>query len=276
MRIGTTYEPYRMGEDPRVVGQIGLNAIDIIAAGELLWERFFNDNAYLKALQDCIRQLGLKASVHAQLSRFVQMPETTIKQSADREIELLARIAKRLGCWCVSFDVLSKYCCEESAADSINDTNAVLLEKISKICDEQGLDVAFENLPWGAGSCDSPEKMRELKRNVSAPNLGFLIDVGHVHIREKWTIDDYLALADNIKYFHLSDNHFERDDHLPLGTAKIDYAYVVTRIREELREPCLMIETTTEGEWVPANCIDGTKRSFQYLNGLVLTETETE
>ena len=84
----------------------------------------------------------------------------------------------------------------------------------------EGLDVKIGVENWKVNP--DPEEFRRLRREIgSVPELGLLLDLGHLHVMT----DDAVAAARELPLpvceVHVHDNKGESDDHMPLGWGKL-------------------------------------------------------
>jgi sugar phosphate isomerase/epimerase len=94
-----------------------------------------------------------------------------------------------------------------------------------------GIKVTIENLS-GRSSLGKPDDIKYVTDRVK--DLGFLFDVGHAHISGgmKEVLDYIRIFKPKLWHVHIHDNHGQEDEHLPLGTAKIEYEKVVSALKK--------------------------------------------
>lgn len=100
-----------------------------------------------------------------------------------------------------------------------------------------GIRVAIEN--WSISG--RPDQLDEIKRGVGCSTLGFLLDVGHVHIMVKkkilppdMTTESYIdGLPFPIYEIHLHDNHGDLDEHLPLGRGEVKIEPIIRALKRK-------------------------------------------
>lgn len=79
--------------------------------------------------------------------------------------------------------------------------------------------------------------------SIDSPYLGACLDVGHAHVFGKVTLQDWINCYGNyLKYVHLSDNHGEEDEHLPLGKGNIQLSAFFTWLSKIQFMPVLIFE----------------------------------
>ena len=85
----------------------------------------------------------------------------------------------------------------------------------------------LENL---MGPFNDPEVIYYMTKKV--PGLRVHLDVGHAHIHSKRAIEEYFGLMKSkIVHVHVSDNHGNSDEHLPLGVGTIDWEYITNILK---------------------------------------------
>lgn len=94
--------------------------------------------------------------------------------------------------------------------------------------------------------------------SIDSPYLGACLDVGHAHVFGKVPLQDWIYCYGNcLKYVHLSDNHGEEDEHLPLGKGNIQLSAFFTELRKLQYMPVLILEVFGD--------IETEKCSLEYL-----------
>lgn len=99
------------------------------------------------------------------------------------------------------------------------------LERIGVLSDmakARSVNLLVENLrPKGYGLVFDEEQFIDLFRQL--PDVGCLIDTGHLSL-SGWSFDRVLgALKDKIYTYHMNDNSGKDDDHYPVGKGVIDW-----------------------------------------------------
>jgi sugar phosphate isomerase/epimerase len=95
------------------------------------------------------------------------------------------------------------------------------LAVLSDCCRDLGLTLAVESpLPHLIGG--HPDEFRWLLAELDA-SVRVCLDTGHITLGHHWR--DFMNVADGrLVHVHASDNHGQRDDHLPPGDGRIDWA----------------------------------------------------
>lgn len=102
-----------------------------------------------------------------------------------------------------------------------------------------GIRTGLENSFGGAHCYRTAADIARFAADAGTPTPGILLDAGHanIHVRRDGVageeeIGAYVcALPLDILEVHLSDNHGERDEHLPLGTGLLDLHSLFTALR---------------------------------------------
>jgi len=105
--------------------------------------------------------------------------------------------------------------------------NALSFKIISDEALKKGISIVVENVP---GLFSSVEPLRSVLSSV--PGMGFHFDVGHAFVGRNRFNQMLSAFKDRLAHVHLSDNRMRDDDHLPLGTGRIDWGEVVKAIKK--------------------------------------------
>jgi sugar phosphate isomerase/epimerase len=105
--------------------------------------------------------------------------------------------------------------------------NALSFKIISDEAVKRGINIIVENVP---GIFSSVEPLKAVLNSV--PGMGFHFDVGHAFVGRNRFNQILSAFKDRLAHVHLSDNRMRDDDHLPLGTGRIDWDEVVKAIKK--------------------------------------------
>jgi sugar phosphate isomerase/epimerase len=105
--------------------------------------------------------------------------------------------------------------------------NALSFKIISDEASKRGITMVVENVP---GIFSSIEPLRTLLDSV--PGLGFHFDVGHAFVGRNRFNQLLGAFKDKMAHVHLSDNRLRDDDHLPLGSGRINWDDVIKAIKK--------------------------------------------
>ncbi|MBD0330674.1 MAG: sugar phosphate isomerase/epimerase [Thermoleophilia bacterium] len=112
----------------------------------------------------------------------------------------------------------------------LRERNAEAVARLAEAARERGLRLMVENL----GSFGTVEDLGPLF--AAAPEVGFHLDVGHAHLAYGAAAnpagDLLAAFADRLAHVHVSDNPGDRDLHLPLGAAAVDWPVVARALRD--------------------------------------------
>lgn len=105
--------------------------------------------------------------------------------------------------------------------------NALSFKIISDEAAKYDISMVVENVP---GIFSSVEPLKSVLASV--PGLGFHFDVGHAFVGRNRFNQILSAFKGRIAHVHLSDNRMRDDDHLPLGSGRINWEDVVKAIKK--------------------------------------------
>jgi sugar phosphate isomerase/epimerase len=105
--------------------------------------------------------------------------------------------------------------------------NAFSFRIISDEAAKRGITAVVENVP---GAFSSVALLKSVLTPVSG--LGFHLDVGHAFIGGNRFNHLLGAFKDRLAHVHLSDNRLREDDHLPLGSGRINWEEVIKSIKK--------------------------------------------
>ncbi len=93
------------------------------------------------------------------------------------------------------------------------------LREWAECCDNEGVRPSIENMPnHSRYFCTS---VSEHELFVTQCVSSATIDVGHAHTNG--AVADFMRADFPVSYYHVSDNHGERDEHLAIGAGTIDW-----------------------------------------------------
>ena len=104
------------------------------------------------------------------------------------------------------------------------DYNIESLKRINEYANSKGITVCLENI--GFNSLDQTfEDLLEIREAVGN-SLKFTLDFGHARLAQGGE-KAIRILGEHIRHIHLTDNHGENDDHLPVGDGNYDYSGIL-------------------------------------------------
>lgn len=102
------------------------------------------------------------------------------------------------------------------------DTMRVLLKQ------DSSMEIYCENM-----FDQSPHELAELAKLLEEEKrFGICLDIGHMMLAASKPEEWFSALGSFIRHFHINDNHLQRDDHLALGSGRIDWKQVFDLMRK--------------------------------------------
>jgi sugar phosphate isomerase/epimerase len=123
---------------------------------------------------------------------------------------------------------------KEYAAESLN--------KILNKATGQGITICLENMFPRVGHMYGPEEFKEvLRRN---PGLMMTLDLGHANIRShKNQTTAFVEMArGRIGHVHIGDNNGQEDEHLPVGTGRVNVAGGLEALKESGYDQTITLE----------------------------------
>jgi len=100
----------------------------------------------------------------------------------------------------------------------------------------------------------SPDEMIELFENLKDYGVGFCLDTGHQSAFSTASLNEWItSLEPYLGQLHLHDNFGDRDDHLALGTGRIDFPHLFERLGAMPRpQPIVTLEPHREEDLWPS------------------------
>jgi len=115
-----------------------------------------------------------------------------------------------------------------------------ILDQVCQYAAERNVSIALEN----NRSLECMDFILELVRAVDMPNIGICVDTGHANLGDLGAGHAIRMAGSLLLTTHLQDNLGERDDHMPPGMGKIDWADVFQALSEIDYKRTLMLELT--------------------------------
>ena len=128
------------------------------------------------------------------------------------------------------FPLLSRERAFQNAANS--------LRKLAGKAEDYGLTIGVENLPAGVPPLSEHftrvDEFKKLFSQLQLENLSFVLDIAHANLPRSDPPQTFIEeLYGSLSHVHVSDNLGERDDHLPLGAGRTDYATPLKQLAEK-------------------------------------------
>ena len=126
-------------------------------------------------------------------------------------------------------------------------------EKLLLVAENQATPVMFENT-YETG----PRIHKKILEALDSPYARFCLDVGHLLAFAGTPWQEWLdCLAGWLGQIHLHDNHGSKDEHLPIGGGKFDFAGLFSYLKLRDIEPLITLEPRSErGLWDSLNALD--------------------
>lgn len=105
--------------------------------------------------------------------------------------------------------------------------NGESFAQLAERAEPYGLRIMVEHPP------DPEVKISDIRSVLDADErLGFHLDVGHAFVGGDKLEGLLKAFKSRLAHVHMSDNHWRRDDHLPLGVGRVDWPQAVSCIKQ--------------------------------------------
>ncbi|MFC2062064.1 sugar phosphate isomerase/epimerase family protein [Elusimicrobiota bacterium] len=103
------------------------------------------------------------------------------------------------------------------------------LRYLKKAAEDRNINLLVENI--GFSKMDYDLDIKDFKSIITDLDLGMCMDTGHANI--KWGIENTVnELRSSIRQIHMSDNHGEKDQHLPAGEGNIKWQDLIGLITD--------------------------------------------
>ncbi|MHA2393813.1 MAG: sugar phosphate isomerase/epimerase family protein [Promethearchaeota archaeon] len=91
-----------------------------------------------------------------------------------------------------------------------------------RYANEYGVDLLMENVPQSKPYLLVSVSDFEMFYEEIEFDLGMVLDIAHSHLQGE-TLDFIYRFGEKIQHVHVSDNHGESDEHLPIGDGSVDW-----------------------------------------------------
>lgn len=109
--------------------------------------------------------------------------------------------------------------------------------------EDPGVDIVLENVLE-----EEPEMLRDILAGVDSPRLGMCLDIGHVNVYSKVSVEEWMeTCAPWLKHFHVHNNDGSWDTHSPLMEGNLPIRNILEKIGHLCPEATVTLELL-EGE----------------------------
>jgi len=228
-----------------ITGKLGFDFVEIGIEGpggdpEILVR---NKNKIMKALRDN----GLFAIAHTSWWSDLGSPYENVRKAWIEEGKRAIRTANELKINLINFHghSMGMFMVIPSAKKHILNNFVSSMRELVDYGSALGVKVTLENMPEKREICDLAD-MKYITDRVR--DLGFHLDIGHAYINGglKAVLDYIRVFRPKLWHIHMHDNHGQGDEHLPLGTAKIEYEKIVSALKKIRYERTITLEVFTK------------------------------
>jgi sugar phosphate isomerase/epimerase len=224
MIVGAMNDPKKnLADEISLFGEMGFDYVEITIEApcahpdKLLHEK--------QAVQDALQSYNFGVLTHYPWYFSVAHPYQSVQEAIMREFCRAFDVASELGAKkaTIHTEFLPSGIQERQVHTARTIEN---VKRLGKEASDRNLELLVENFSASSFS------IKEFKQLFSDSDLGMTLDVGHAFTADGEGFDNYLAqFKKKVKHVHLHDNDRRSDQHLPLGTGKIDIARVVKELR---------------------------------------------
>lgn len=131
------------------------------------------------------------------------------------------------------------------------------LRWLQRYAGDYGVEFLLENVPDSAPYLLVSLDDFRLFDNEMTPKLDYVLDIGHSNLQGE-TLGFIDEFDGRIKHVHVSDNHGDSDQHLPIGEGSIDW-----------EESIEALKAMNFNGWIVIESYDKIRESIEYLNRLL-------
>lgn len=221
MKIGVMNDPkLDVMEEARWAAQHGFDFLDLTIEGPRADLGQF-DPAALRALLD---EAGLGVVGHTAWFLPFSSPVERVRRAAVEEAAAALPTFAAVGARLVNVHI-SRGVASFGPAQMLEANRASFAELAAR-AEPLGIQIIVEHPPEPRVSVEDICAIMD-----ADPRLGFHLDVGHAHVGGSRLAPLLAALGPRLAHVHLSDNKGRTDDHLPLGSGRVDWPEAVRLIK---------------------------------------------
>lgn len=226
MLIGAMNNPHKkLAEELMLFGEMNFDYAEITIEHPHARAEFIEKNK--KEILDALSSYNLGVQAHLPWYFSLAHPYERIEKAIHTEFISAFRVASILGAKKITLHTETLSPSIQSRESHVENTIRSL-KTLHKEAMNMGLDLLVENLDSKSFS------IKEFGRLFSEVDMGLTLDVGHAHTAKGEGLEAYLrAFAPRIRHVHLHDNLGQNDDHLPLGSGKMEVEKVVKSLKEK-------------------------------------------
>ncbi|MDQ6832356.1 MAG: sugar phosphate isomerase/epimerase [Chloroflexota bacterium] len=125
--------------------------------------------------------------------------------------------------------------------EQIREWNVVAFARLAASAQAHGLRLMIENIPEHFAT------VADLCTLLDAHlTIGFHLDIAHAQVRGNRTHEFLTAFTERLVHIHLSDNSGRSDDHLPLGTGRLDWKRLVRALKRTGYDGTITLEVFSD------------------------------
>jgi len=239
------YYRYSLVESIKRIAEIGYSAVEIWGGRPHAYPDDITD-AKIDEIQKCIREYDLEISglIPAQFRYPTNLSiedekirEASISYISD-SIDIAGRLEIKYVSVCPGFTIFGQS--RESGYNLFKDSLYRILEHAAKF---DNIEILIE--PAHKFETDIIifcEDSLKLLEEINKPNLGIVIDTGHINVNKESFSDAVRLLGEHIKHIHIDDNLGYNDDHLIPGEGNINFEKVILDLKKINYKAFLTVE----------------------------------
>ncbi|MCW4050869.1 MAG: sugar phosphate isomerase/epimerase [Candidatus Bathyarchaeota archaeon] len=212
----------------------------------------------VERLQDLRASYELNFSVHAPYADTnLSADDDLIREWILKRIRASIRFASELEAKCLVVHPGWTTATDRFMKGKAWELNLRSLLWLLRYAEEYGVSMLVENVPEPTPYLLITVNDFELFYEEMQLDIGMVLDVAHANLQGE-TLDFIDRFSDKIKHLHVSDNHGESDQHLPIGEGSIDWKQVLDHAGAAGFDGWVVIESYRDME-----------KSLEYLRPLI-------
>ncbi|MGE7545794.1 sugar phosphate isomerase/epimerase family protein [Sporosarcina newyorkensis] len=136
---------------------------------------------------------------------------------------------------------------------------AEYIKRLCEVARPLGVRLAIENVGYKGNALFNEREFASFLDEIDE-TAGYLLDVGHAQL-DGWDIPEVIRMVkDRLIALHIHDNLGEADEHLPIGTGKMDWSKIINTLNENGIDCELILE------YAPGTSLDELRIGKEFLN----------
>lgn len=192
-----------------------------------------------QALRKVLAQAGMGVVGHTAWYLPFASPVERVRRAAVEEVAATLPVFAEIGAKLVNVHIARGV--NTFGPESMLRLNGASFAELAELAQGYGIRIMVEHPPESGVGVDQIETILQ-----ADARLGFHLDIGHAHVGGDRLEGLLKAFGDRLCHVHASDNRGFADDHMPLGSGRIDWLRAVRLLKAQGYQGTITLEVFTE------------------------------